>query len=116
MLPELKRLNRLLEKDRRRYLKTCSGPFVDCLCECVKNVLKGRVQLKPKQLEQLRPHKKLLRKLPSRKTPRTERRRILQKGGFLPAILPPIISAVGSLFGPILGRLIAGSKNRNGER
>jgi hypothetical protein len=69
VLPELKRLNRLAAKDRRRYLKTCGGPFVDCVCECIRNLLKGRVPLRPKQVKALRRYKWLLRQAASKKTP-----------------------------------------------
>jgi hypothetical protein len=78
ILPELKRLNQLTEKDRRYYLRTCDGPFVDCMCECIKNLLKGRVPLKSKQLKTLR-YKRLLRKVALKKTPRSERRRVLKR-------------------------------------
>ena len=110
ILPELKRLNRLTEKDRRIYLKTCGGPFVDCLCECIRSLLKGRMPLKSKQLKALRRYKRILRKAALKKTSRSERRRILQKGGFVGAILPPLISGLGALLGPVISRLV----NRNG--
>jgi hypothetical protein len=111
VLPELKRLNRLAQKDRRRYLKTCGGPFVDCVCECIRNLLKGRVPLRPKQVKALRRYKRLLRQAASKKTPRKERRRILQRGGFIGAILPPLIAGLGSLLGPLVSRL-AGNGTR----
>jgi hypothetical protein len=111
ILPELKRLNRLSEKDRKIYLKTCSGPFVDCMCECIKNLLKGRVPLKSKHIKALRRYKRILRKAALKKTPQSERRQILQKGGFIGAILPPLISGLGALLSPLVSRLV----NRNGN-
>jgi hypothetical protein len=85
------------QRDRGVYLKTCNGPFVDCLCECLRNLLKGRVPLKSKQLKDLRRYKRLLRKAALKNTPRSERRRILEKGGFIGAILPPLISGLGAV-------------------
>jgi hypothetical protein len=102
ILPELKRLNSLKDKDRRKYLKTCCAPFVDGLCECIKNLLAGRVPLKPKHLKILRRFKKFLRAVSSKKTPRSLRRRILQRGGFIGAILPTLISGLSALLGPLL--------------
>jgi hypothetical protein len=102
ILPELKRLNRLKDEDRRKYLKTCCAPFVDGLCECIRNLLKGHVPIKPKQLKTLRRFKKFLRKASSKKTSRTLRRRILQTGGFIGAILPTLISGLSALLGPLL--------------
>jgi hypothetical protein len=112
ILPELKRLNRLTETDRRVYLKTCNGPFVDCLCECIRNLLKGRVPLKSKQLKDLRRYKRLLRKAALNNTPLSERPRILQKGRFIGAILPPLISGLGALLSPLVGRLMSGNGKR----
>lgn len=106
ILPELKRLSRLSVKDRRNYIKTCSGPFVDCLCECVRNLLKGRVPLKSKQLKALRRYKRLLRKVSLKKTPRSERRRILQTGGLLATVIPPLFTALSTLFAPLANRLL----------
>jgi hypothetical protein len=111
VLPELKRLKRLAEKDRRRYLKTCEGSFIDCLCECVRNLLKGRVPLKQKQLKSLRRYKLLLRKVASKKTSQGERRRILQTGGFVGAVLPALLGGLSSILGPVVGRLVS----RNGK-
>lgn len=102
ILPELKRLKRLKDKDRRKYLKTCCAPFVDGLCECIRNLLKGRVPIKPKHLRALRRYKKYLREASSKKTPRSKRRRLLQTGGFIGAILPTLISGLGALLGPLL--------------
>jgi hypothetical protein len=45
------------------------------------------VLLKSKQLKALRRYKRLLRKVALKKTPRSERRRVLQTGGFIGAIL-----------------------------
>ena len=104
ILPELKRLNRLKDKDRRKYLKTCCAPFVDGLCECIRNLLQGRVPLKPKQLKALRRYKKYLRQASSKKTPRKLRRRLLQTGGFIGAILPTLVSGLSALLGNLLNR------------
>jgi hypothetical protein len=97
ILPELKQLNRLTEKNRRNCLGTCDGPFVDCMCECIKNLLKGRVPLKSKQLKTLRRYKRLLRKVALKKTPQSDRRRVLQSGGFIGAILLSLISGLGAI-------------------
>lgn len=97
ILSQLKRLNRF--KDKRKYMKTCCAPFVDCMCECIRNLLKGRVPIKPKHLKALKRYKSFLRKVSLKKTPRKERRRILQKGGFIGAILPTLVAGLSALLG-----------------
>jgi hypothetical protein len=87
------------------------GSFIDCLCECVKRLLKGRVPLKQKQLKSLRQYKRLLRKVASKKTSQGERRRILQTGGFVGAVLPALLGGLSSILGPVVGRLVS----RNGK-
>jgi hypothetical protein len=88
------------------FIKTCNGPFVDCVCECIRNLLKGRVPFKSKQLRFLRRYKQLIRRLSLKKTPRGEHRRILQTGGLFPAILPPLISGIASLLTPAVGYML----------
>ena len=73
------------------------------ICECIWNLIKGRVPLKSKQLKALRRYKRLLRKTALKKTSRNERRRILQTGGFISAVLPALISGLASLAPTLLG-------------
>jgi hypothetical protein len=58
-------------------MKTCNGPFVDCLSECIRNLLEGRVPLKSKQLKDLRRYKQFLRKAALKNALRSERSQIL---------------------------------------
>jgi len=104
ILPELKRLNRLKDEDRRKYLKICCAPFVDNFCECIRNLLKGRVPIKPKHLKVLLHYKNFLRKASSKKSSRKLRRRLLQTGGFLSAILPTLVSGLSALIGTLFNR------------
>jgi len=69
------------------------------LCECAKNIIKGNVALTKAQRERIHKRKQSFRKLALKKTSLKEKRRIVQRGGFLGALLGPIISALGSLFG-----------------
>jgi hypothetical protein len=48
MLPELRRLCRMLIRERKEFIKLCEKDFIDCLCECVDNLLTGNVPLKQK--------------------------------------------------------------------
>jgi len=59
---------------------------------------KGNVPLSDRQKSELRRKKKDLRALSLKKTSLQQKRRILQKGGFLTALLPPILAFLGSLF------------------
>ena len=96
-LPLLKQINRLGDRAKRQFVKKCDREFLDCVRECAKNVIKGNVPLKPTQLRRLRGERKNVRALASKRTSLRKKRRILQKGGFLTAPLPPVLGVLGSL-------------------
>jgi len=96
-LPILKQIQRLGEKAKKQFIKKCDREFIDCVSECAKNVLKGNVPLKPTQLRRLRRERSNVRVLASKKTSLKKKRRILQKGGFLGALLPPFLGVLSSL-------------------
>jgi len=96
-LPVLKRINKLGEKAKRDYVRKCDREFLDCISECTSNVLKGNVPLTKRQKTKLRRSRKDLRALSVKKTALRKKRRILQKGGFLGALLPPVLGVLANL-------------------
>jgi len=97
-LPTLKRIRRLGEKARRDYVRKCDNGFIHCVSECAKNVIKGNVPLTTRQMKNFRCRCNDLRALSTRKTSLRRKRKILQKGGFLSVLLPPVLSVLGNLF------------------
>ena len=79
--------------------KNCSPDFIKCICECAKNVLVGNVSLSPHHKRQLKRHRHSLRKLVLKKTSLNAKKKIVQSGGFLGALLGPIVKILGGLFG-----------------
>ena len=105
LLPELKRLGRMKPALRKKYIKTCSSKFIHQLCEVVHNLLKGNVPLNMKHLKCLQRYKRSLRDLTLKKTSVSNRKKILQRGGFLGFLLKPLISGLASLiFGLITNK------------
>jgi hypothetical protein len=102
-LPTLKRISRLGEKAKKKIIKDCDRKLIECFCECSKNILKGNVPLKGRQLKRLRREKNNLRALALKKTSLKRKRKILQKGGFIGAILPPVLTVLSSLLGGLIG-------------
>ena len=96
-LPLLKRINKLGDKAKKQFVKKCHREFLNCVSECAKNVVKGNVPLSPKQFHRLRRQKNDIRALALKKMSAKKKRRILQKGGFLSALLPPVLGVLGSL-------------------
>ena len=82
-----------------------SGPdLVKAICECAYNTLKGNVPLTPAQYRKLRRYKKHLRTLADRKKSQKVKKRTLQSGGFLGALLSTILPAVTGLIGGLVNR------------
>jgi len=96
-LPTLRRIHRMGEKAKRQYVKRCNRQFIDCVSECAKNVLKGNVPLSNAQMNKLRSRRQDLRALSVKKTSLTKKRKIIQKGGFLSALLAPALSVLAGL-------------------
>ena len=96
---ELKKLKRLSPKARVKFFKTCNKDCVIKVCECIKNVLNANLKIKPSHLKKLSRHKHTLRALALKSTSFAKRKRLLQKGGFIAALLPALIPAVASLLG-----------------
>lgn len=96
-------LNRATKATKMLMLDAASKDLVLALVEIAQNIISGNVPLNPQQLKQLRRHQQDLQMLVKPKTTIINRKRILQKGGFLPLILGPLIGAVGSALGGLFG-------------
>jgi hypothetical protein len=106
---ELTKLKRLGLKGRKKFIKACSKECVTNICECIKNVLNTKLPIKASHLKKLSRFKHTLRTLASKRTSLINRRRLLQKGGFLPALLTSAIPAIASL----ISGLFNGQTNDN---
>ena len=71
--------------------------LVDCFSECAKNVLKGRVSLSKRQFSRLEREKTNVCALASKRTSLRKKHWIVQKGGFIGALLMPAVATLGSL-------------------
>lgn len=84
-------------KQRREMLK--QRKIISCLCEVVQNVLKGHVKLTRGQKQRWGRHKHKLRRLVSRRNTYPQKTKIIQKGGFLPMLIPLAVKLLGGLAG-----------------
>ena len=96
-------LLRLLYKSKpslvKAILKNAPSDLVRALCECSLNVLKGNIKLKATQKKRLHRYKNILRTLASKNSSAKTRKQLLQKGGFIGALLGPVLGVLGSLLG-----------------
>lgn len=67
------------ENWRKHILKEKEA--VDCLCECIGNLIRGTIPLSVRERKKLKPKARLLRRLGTSKTPWKTRQRLLQQHG-----------------------------------
>ncbi len=84
-------------------IKGASKDLMHCLCECAHNILQGTVPLTKAQKCRLGRHKEGLRDIAKKTTSLKRKQEILQKGGFLPALLGPLLAPV---IAPLAGKVI----------
>jgi len=91
---------------RKQLLRTATNNQVLSVCECVHNILKKNIPLSQQQFKKLRKCKAVLYKLANQKSSVAQRKRVLeQSGGFLPAIIAPIIGAIlGAVADKVINR------------
>ena len=103
----LKLLKKAKAQDRKVILQNANKSLILCLCECIKNILEGNVKLKPAEKKRLARHADILRQVADRKLNTESKRKLLiQQGGFIPALVAPILGIAGSLVADLVGRLV----------
>lgn len=83
----------------RAVMKGAPPDLIKAISECSLNVLKGNVHLTPAQKRRLCKYKRNLRLLAKKTTSTKEKKKIIQKGGFLGALLKPVLSVLGGILG-----------------
>lgn len=84
---------------RKRLIAGADKNLVKLLCLICKNIISGKVDLKPLEKNNLEKYKKQLRFLSKRGDWQKKKRVFIQKGsGLLPALLSPLISIIISSF------------------
>jgi hypothetical protein len=90
---------------QKHLLRTASREQIEAICECAYNILRKNVPLSGRQEGQLRKYRQVVYKLVDKRLPVTKRKKLIvqQTGGFLPALLAPVI---GAILGAVTDRLI----------
>ncbi len=92
---------------RRAIIGEADRDLVACMCECSHNILNGNVPLTSAQKTKLARYKEDLRAIADKSTRQEDKKEILQKGGFLPALLAPLLAPViAPLASKVIGKII----------
>ena len=105
---DLQLLARAKRAVRNRKIRSAPKDLIRALVDVARAVIKGQILLSPSQLGAVRRHKKNLKKVVKPKTNIKTLKRTFQVGGFLPAILAPVLKLAGPLLGGLLGSLGGG--------
>ena len=85
-------------KLRKAFISNCYRDLVNCISECVLNVLNGNVALTGCVKRKLSKHRLALRRLVDRRvTLQGKKRLIVQRGGFLLPLMKAILPTLASL-------------------
>ena len=100
-----KTLQFLTEADNKvakAVIKASKADIICCFSEICYNLLKGTIDLSPKLKTRLSQHKQTIRKLAKKSVKQSKKKHLVQKGGFLGAILPLVKTLLPSLLGGLL--------------
>ena len=84
--------------------------------QCALNILKGNVTLKPAEKARLTKYRQKLRKVADKKVSLKQKHKIVQTGGFAPALLAPLLAPViAPLAKQVIGGLFGGKIWNHGQ-
>ena len=92
-------------RQRHGIIDGTSSELIKAICECGLNCLKGNVSLTNVQKQKLNRHKQKLRLLADKKQSLKKKKELsVQKGGFVPLLIKPILGAITTLASLLLGK------------
>jgi len=96
-LPILKKITRMGDRVRGRMIQYCDRNLIDRFSEYAKNLLKRNVTLNSRLFGRFTRKKKNVRALASKRTWLRKKRQIVQKKGFVGALLTLAIATLGNM-------------------
>ena len=113
-LPMLKMIHEARDETKRNAAKCCSRELCEAMSEIARNMLKGNIPLSEAQYTTLRRYVQDMEKLADKRSSLKTKRNVIQKGGFIGALLGPalkvLLPAVGSIASSIFPALTGGRR------
>ena len=91
---------------RKIGIDNASPELIKAFTEIARNLAAGNVRVSPHSQMALRRHGKKLDQMISGKTSIIRKKRLLQEGGFLGALVKPLMGVIGPLVKPLVGSLV----------
>ena len=89
----LEMLSKSNPKYRKSLINGAPPEIMKVLSECALNILKGTITLTNDEKTKLRKHKNQLRQMATTRVSNRQKKKIVQKGGMLKALLKPVLKA-----------------------
>ena len=102
--PTLVSLNNETPKKRKEIIANAKRPLLDAFMECAINILGGIVSLTPEQHKKLNRYRESIRTISKKRISLREKKKIIQKGGFVQAILGAVLPYIASLIGKAIAK------------
>ena len=90
-------LSKASSRGKKELLRHIPDHSVEAICQCASDLLLKRLPLNKKGCQKLQPHKRQILELLQRDKSVGQRRRILQRGGFVGALVTALMSAVPAI-------------------
>jgi hypothetical protein len=105
----IRKLMKASPKEQRKLLEKSSPCFAQFMCNCAKGILNGDIKISKKRLKHLAPDKKVLIKLVRPRVSLQKKKEFFlkeQKGGFIGVLAGIVASALASLLGSQLSKVL----------
>lgn len=98
-LPYIHALSKARKLQRDALINTADKDLILCLCDCCHNFLTGNIPFTEDEIKKLLKYQHPVRYLGEKNRDPLQKKKavIVQNGGFLPLLLTPILSTLGSL-------------------
>lgn len=96
-------------KNKKKLLKTATASQLNAIRNVCYNLCKGRFKLPPKIYKKISRHRRCIRDLANKKKLKSVqgiRKRLIQHGGFLGALLPAILGLISTVGGRALSKAV----------
>ena len=103
--PLLDYMKNLKPKEQRMIIKGATRELLLTLSEICLNLIKSNIDLAPSEIDKLRPYQSQIYDLTKRNHSLKKRKQIIQRGGFLSALLSAVLPA-------LISSIIAVSKKK----
>ena len=88
----------------KRFIKQSDPQLLKAISECSRNILAGNINLSDEEFKKLKRFKRHLREVSAKKTSQKKKKELIQKGGFLQALIAPLIGLLGSVISGVIAK------------